>query len=196
MYFVKAILTSSIFGLFAVTPAFGSSSDIWNVVRLSDKLNGSLKCREQPDINAPFSSTFGHGELVKTRHEGGSWVRLTAATRGWEGESNCWVSKKYIQALPPQIRGKIYRGTYRYLGTNPLTCRKGVGYSTPASKTVYFMRSEIRAINVSIDESGQTWFRVFGNNEYCYVPALSDKLLWDGERQDPNVMCNYLRESC
>jgi len=55
------------------------------------------------------------------------------------------------------------------------------------------MRAEIQAIGLGIDESGQTWFYT---RDYCYVPALSDRLLWDGSGEDPNTMCNYLRESC
>ena len=190
---VMLFAPSAILFLLTSLPAFGQSSISWKFVRLGDQVNGRLTCRTQPNSNASVVRTFRHGALVKTRSQKGSFTNVVTVAGERQNSSNCWVSRQFTYNLPSRFVGKIYTGNYRYLGNQPLKCRSAVGYNTPATKVAYYMRARIEATGVGIDNNGQTWFSTRDN---CFIPALNEQLRWDDSGEDPNAMCNYLKESC
>ena len=194
MLFPKSFFASSaILLLLTSLPAFGQSSTSWKFVRLGDQVNGRLTCRTQPNSKASVVRTFRHGALVKTGSQKGSFTNVVTVAGERQNSSNCWVSRNYTYNLPSGVRGKVYQGNYRYLGNQPLKCRRAVGYNTPATKVAYYMKARIEATGVKIDNNGQTWFSTRDN---CFIPALNDQLRWDDRGEDPNAMCNFLKEPC
>lgn len=191
----QIILASFIFLSLVNVPA--SSQELqenWQVVRLSNQRHYKLKCYQQLGVNAPVIVEFSNGEFVKTREQKGAFIRVVNTTRRETIKTiNCWVSKKFVSSLPPRIQGKIYPGTYRYVGTQPLPCRQAAGNTMPTTGFALLPDAEIKVASVALDDRAQTWFRI--NCGSCYIPA-SDQLLWAGKYEDPNTMCDYLRQTC
>lgn len=194
MRFPKSLFASSaILLLLTSLPAFGQSSTSWKFVRLGNQVNGRLTCRTQPNSKASVVRTFRHGALVKTGIQKGSFTNVVTVAGERQKSPNCWVSRKFTYNLPSRLVGKIYAGNYRYLGNQPLQCRSAVGYNTPATKVAYYTRARIEATGIGIDNNGQTWF---STRDKCFIPALNNHISWDDIGEDPNTMCNYLKEPC
>lgn len=166
----------------------------WHLVRLNDKTS-LLNCRERPSTRSRVVGTIREGTALELQAYDGKFSLVTRSTSGGNGAgvSNCYVSTIFVAPVDAErLFGIIYSGRYEITASG-LNCRKYPGPTAPAVGAPIRRGVTLRVGEVGFDNRGQSWLRT---DRGCYVVGDPAYLQWRGFGEDPNTMCDYIKDEC